>query len=687
MWSSFISYFPFKEIRDEQRTILEAMDRIEEHNRKADANKKIRYIVIEAGTGVGKSAIAKSIIDKLGNGYIITSTKSLQDQYIRDFKDSKYQIASVEGRANYSCIDSDTHNCSNALCAAKKEYKCHLKKDCYYFLALAKARKAVDYVTSYAYFLAMNRSENNALRDVVVLDEAHNLEGQLLSCAEFSFTKSGLEDRFKFTDYLKDISDNPLLDMSIWEQGMTSIKHHIQFLGLIQRAANYRIKKIQEKIDKKHGSKAPSAKLVNELINLKDLDSKITPYLNDVANDNTGNWIVDLKEVEIQKGQIEHVLDVKPLEVNELFFKMVNPKAKKYVVFMSATILDPLDFLNTYNIPRENTAFIRQDSPFPPERSPIILDYAGLMTYKYIDDTLPKMLDKIEQILNKFPHDKGIIHTVNYRIARYIVDKLSLQNKIRVFQNMSSDVPTRKLIQEFKDSINGVLITPAASTGESFDNDLCRFQIICKLPYASLGDKRIKVKSQKNWRWYSNGMIRILVQTAGRATRNSKDWSCTYILDEKFDSISQNMLPPSFTKRIVPAMNFNLDAFLEKYQTIERFPEEKKDDKEAVSEYLDGLREKWASHKGFVDQNSELRTELKQPEKKSKKRKQKRKEAVTQKEPEIESSTSSIHWNEVDNNFMKPGLVVSDEELSKLELEDLDLDDLAKLEAEVMEYS
>ena len=70
-------HFPFKSPRPDQlETISEIIDAV---------SRGYRYIVLEAGTGTGKSAIAATLSSIYENSYILTVTKQLQDQYIEDF--------------------------------------------------------------------------------------------------------------------------------------------------------------------------------------------------------------------------------------------------------------------------------------------------------------------------------------------------------------------------------------------------------------------------------------------------------------------------------------------------------------------------------------------------------------------------------------------------------------------------
>ena len=49
-------------------------------------NSGYKNIIVNAGVGIGKSAIANTIQNIHNSGYICTKTTNLQNQYIKDFK-------------------------------------------------------------------------------------------------------------------------------------------------------------------------------------------------------------------------------------------------------------------------------------------------------------------------------------------------------------------------------------------------------------------------------------------------------------------------------------------------------------------------------------------------------------------------------------------------------------------------
>ena len=85
---SYLKHFPHDEIREPQVTAIDAALSAYKSGK--------RFVIIEAGTGVGKSAIGLTIARELNDEYIysedyaqgswfVTTQKILQDQYITDY--------------------------------------------------------------------------------------------------------------------------------------------------------------------------------------------------------------------------------------------------------------------------------------------------------------------------------------------------------------------------------------------------------------------------------------------------------------------------------------------------------------------------------------------------------------------------------------------------------------------------
>src|ERR1051326_6987776 len=113
-----------------------------------------------------------------GDAYLLTSQKLLQDQYEREFGDA---LQLVKGRENYLCERYPPParvSTAHGLCRRPRSPMCQ----CPYARAKLAALNGPIFCTNTAYFLSLRQWQREQLRRrrLLVIDEAHNLEAQLV---------------------------------------------------------------------------------------------------------------------------------------------------------------------------------------------------------------------------------------------------------------------------------------------------------------------------------------------------------------------------------------------------------------------------------------------------------------------------------------------------------------------------
>jgi Rad3-related DNA helicase len=73
--------------------------------------------------------------------------------------------------------------------------------------------------------------------------------------------------------------------------------------------------------------------------------------------------------------------------------------------------------------------------------------------------------------------------------------------------------------------------------GVSLDEDLARWQIICKVPWPSLAEPAMKYLATEDKEYYANRTIKDIVQTYGRVCRGPTDSGTTLIWDNTFERL------------------------------------------------------------------------------------------------------------------------------------------------------
>ena len=188
-----LNYFPFEKPRKHQ---LEAISEILEA-----VDKGYKYIVLEAGTGTGKSAIAATLSGMFESAYILTITKQLQDQYVHDFKD----FSVVKGRSNFRCRLSNS-GCDEGKCVleghnCKYKLKENATKEntCNYYWQKHLAINSDVVIANYPYmFLELNYVEDFTKRSLMVCDEAHNIESMIMNQLKLEFSRRDLKEYISF---------------------------------------------------------------------------------------------------------------------------------------------------------------------------------------------------------------------------------------------------------------------------------------------------------------------------------------------------------------------------------------------------------------------------------------------------------------------------------------------------------
>ena len=530
MTHNWKQYFPYPQTRKEQEVAIDfALDAFIEEDKK--------FVVIEAGTGVGKSAIGFTIAQYYnqhvnGTGtYYLTTQKVLQQQYMRDFQ--KRGMFNLQSSTNFQCKYYKNKTCAMARRELKitkdTKFKSCCGGGCRYRKAKNDFLDGEHGVTNFSYFLAETHYAGElSNRTMMVVDECHNTEIELGNFVEIVISEHFANQVLKLkvpnlsTQYqvFKWIVD-------IYKPKLQSIKTHyeaiITKLSLQQKMKEFLKVSSQFELIDKH---------------LCKLDRFINNYHKD-------NWVMNITETDVKNTK---KYEFKPICVGPFSEPYLFKNASK-VLLMSATVMNKDAFCEVLGLPQEQVAFISIPSPFPVENRPIIVSPIASMSMKNIDRGLPKMAQAVKAILDAHPKEKGIIHCHSYKIAQYL--KRNIRSK-RLLTHNSMD-REKKLKIHMADPRPTVLLSPSMQEGVDLKGDLSRFQIICKVPYPYLGDKLVKKRMHKWKWWYPLQTAKVIVQSVGRSVRSSTDTAVTYILDadwEYFWKRNKDVFPKGFKDTI-----------------------------------------------------------------------------------------------------------------------------------------
>jgi len=544
----YIHFFPFSKIRKEQQVAIEfALNAFEDGK---------KHVVLELGTGVGKSATGVCISrymeahgetlknansETLTGAYIVTTQKILQTQYLKDFgpESGKNLLRSIKSSSNYQCGFYSDQSCAESkriLIKLSKhlvgtEFQKHCKVTCPYSIEKQQFIDSPISVTNFPYLLAESTySGKLEPRSLLVVDEAHNIEGELSKFIEVIFSEKFAKDVLKCKPP-KNESQNTVFEWikTTYKRALT--KHISCLEKSLMKLSNdiegYGIQSKQYELLEKHVSK------IETFIEVYKLE----------------NWIMNIVVPSFDNKRAGKKYEFKPIDVSPYSFNTFFRLGGR-VLMMSATIVDKHVFCESLGLNSKETAYLSIPSPFPIQHRPIHYIPVGNMSKSTIDETLPVMLETVRMLLENHFKDKGIIHCSNYRIAKYINDMLK-SPRLLIHDSTNRD-QILKFHLESKDPT--VLLSPSMTEGIDLVDDLSRFQILCKVPFPYLGDQvSIKRKSiRKNW--YEVQTVKSILQSVGRSIRNETDYAITYILDSSFERLYKNnkwMFPSDFQSCIV----------------------------------------------------------------------------------------------------------------------------------------
>jgi Rad3-related DNA helicase len=267
----------------------------------------------------------------------------------------------------------------------------------------------------------------------------------------------------------------------------------------------------------------------------ENLLMKYVNFMVEVVGDPSG-WVVEYKS----EGDEDIVL-AKPIFARRAAEKLLFAHAD-VVVFLSATILNAAIFASNLGIKKDEYSAYRIGSNFPIEKRPIILDYAGKFTggKDKQREWIQPLTRKVEEIARRFPNDRGIIHTHSFGIQKGIFENVAPDVKKRLLEQHGYATKS-EMLEKHARTPGSILIAPAMHEGIDLKDDLSRFQILCKVPYANYYENaQLMARMELDPPYYDYITIMKIVQSVGRSVRSETDWAYTYIIDEAFDRIYRN---------------------------------------------------------------------------------------------------------------------------------------------------
>lgn len=494
-----------------------------------------KLVMLNAPTGFGKTMVNWSTAMGCDNAYYVTGNLSLQDQII---KDEYPEVADIRGRSNYKCSMVDA-NCSEGLCQLKKKFKC--EEVCSYKSAKQEALDSRIMLSNLMYFV-LEGGRNFKKRELLIIDEAHNLPEQLIgfSRATISTRTANKEIGERALELHEELSEIRLVnDKAERICDGENANDYLKDIGdAVYDAVDYMDESLE--LDDKELKEFKKLRgLYGRLENCRDAGGAI------ISRHSTWNedysWIV-----------------VQPLLARKITEKLIFSRADK-VLLSSATInrfLMAQELGFTELLGKGKSVYIPVQSTFPVERRPLYLQ--PVCNFKYNNQTeenQDRMIMAIANIVHKHRGEKGIVFAQGYRylkmlngmsqkignMSEYDVDDeaekkkmLDLSNEMYRRMLFHEKENRKEVLKQWMNTLDdSVLVGINMTEGLDLKYDMCRFSIVFKAPFADSRDPRVAARiNLGHWQWYNMMAQQVLQQAYGRIMRSEDDRGSMYVLDE-----------------------------------------------------------------------------------------------------------------------------------------------------------
>ena len=482
-----------------------------------------------------------------GDAYLLTSQKLLQDQYEREFG-GELQI--VKGRDNYTCDHYPAARVptSRGMCRRPRGPVCQ----CAYARAKAAALNGPIFCTNTAYFATLRHwhAEQLRKRKLLIVDEAHNLESQLVSVFTVGF----------LTDQMRAWFGGPLPHLPAADDYRPLMAEHLERLEGRREAIARELEALRPPdIAADVFLKMPPSRAEQDLLVQRDELESALARIRFFTESEEGEWVVRYP------ADLAATLELVPLTVAPIARELFAESAE-LTVLSSAFLGHRSVLAEGFGLDERGVRVFGSPSPFPVEQRRIVYRPVGALSRSRLAQLEPALFAEVAAILADHPREKGLIHVQSYaagdRLIRDLAARAPAESR-RLIWVASSEAKARALDQHRASGRPTVLVSPALREGVDLPDDFLRFQIVTKMPFPDLGDPWTAARRERDPRWYALETAKALVQAYGRSCRHAEDYGVTYVLDGEFARFLQRyrvLLPAWFLDAATPALRAHAQA-------------------------------------------------------------------------------------------------------------------------------
>jgi Rad3-related DNA helicase len=422
---------------------------------------------------------------------------------------------------------------------------------CPYARAKAAAQQGPIFCANTWYFATLRHwhAEHLRRRRLLVIDEAHNLERQLVDVLTVAFTHDRMRAWFGAPlPRLPEAEDyRPLLGEHVerLEGRLEGVERALEALAPAPLPADLFLQ-------------SPPSREEQDLLDQRDELKGALAQMRFFLDAEDREWIVRYPDAPAA------TLALVPLTVGAAARALLADCADLAV--LSSAYLGRREALAEWlGLDESAVRLLSSPSPFPLEQRPIVYRPVGRLSRDTLAGLEPALFAEVAALLAAHPRDKGLVHAGSYAMARRLVADLAARAPAearRLIFVESSEAKRRALEHHRASPLPTVLVSPSLREGVDLPDDFLRFQVVAKLPYPDLGDPWTRARRERDPRWYALETAKALVQAYGRSCRHAGDYGVTYVLDAQFARFVQVyrvLLPEWFLDAAEPALRDTAD--------------------------------------------------------------------------------------------------------------------------------
>jgi Rad3-related DNA helicase len=417
---------------------------------------------------------------------------------------------------------------------------------CPYARAKAAALAGPVFCTNLSYFATLRywRAEQLRKRRLLVVDEAHGLEGQLVNVFTVAFPPA--ESAVWF--------GGPLPRLAEAEDYRGLLGDHLERMEGQIESLDRALEGLRPAfVSPEHFLSMPPSRAEQELLAERETLEAALARIRFFVDAEDREWVVRYPP------EAGATLELVPLTVASMARELLVESAE-LVVLSSAYLGHRSALAESLGLDEGAVRSFSSDSPFPLDQRRIEYRPVGALAKATLARLEPALFAEVAAILAEHPREKGLIHAPSYAAGRRLVADLTARGPAlarRIIWVESAEAKARALELHRASPAPTVLVSPSLREGVDLPDDFLRFQVVTKMPYPDLGDPWTAARQARDPRWYALETAKALVQAYGRSCRHAEDYGVTYVLDAQFERFLARyrvLLPEWFLDAVHAAM-------------------------------------------------------------------------------------------------------------------------------------